>query len=507
MNNTKDGTGKTKKRTEGSSSLAIGRRAFFSSVIILLILMMSAGILTRVIAPGAYERKVEGGREIVVPGSYERVDSEAPPVWRWATAPFEVLWGPDSLTINTIILLLLLIAGAFHILEAGGILHFVLDGIVHRFRSRRFLLMAMVIFFFMFAASVLGIYEGMVPMVVIIVPLAHLLGWDSLTGLGMSLLAMAFGFSAAVTNPFTIGVAQGIAGLPLFSGAWLRIIFFLVVYLAVFLFVRAHALRVERDPRLSPVYEADLEFKSAEAACTEQADFSAETGGGTEGELAAKMRRAVLWVSVWIAVAVLTVLIGSRIEAISFLSFPLMGLLFFVAGLGGGLLSGAKLRELTSTFLRGTLSILPAVLLIMMAMSVKHIITSGGIMDTILYRAGEAIKGAGPFTAALLIYLLTMFLNFFVPSASAKAFLMMPILSPLADIVGITRQTAVLAFDFGDGFSNMLYPSNALLLIALGFTVVSYPRWLKWTLPIQCLMAVVTVLFLFIAVNITYGPF
>ncbi len=171
------------------------------------------------------------------------------------------------------------------------------------------------------------------------------------------------------------------------------------------------------------------------------------------------------------------------------------------------MLSGAKLRELTSTFLRGTLSILPAVLLIMMAMSVKHIITSGGIMDTILYRAGEAIKGAGPFTAALLIYLLTMFLNFFVPSASAKAFLMMPILSPLADIVGITRQTAVLAFDFGDGFSNMLYPSNALLLIALGFTVVSYPRWLKWTLPIQCLMAVVTVLFLFIAVNIAYGPF
>ncbi len=497
MNSEKSAAARIEGKKDGSSSLAIGKRAFFSSVIILLILMMSAGILTRVIAPGSYERRVEGGREIVVPGSYERIDVEAPAVWRWATAPFEVLWGPDSLTINTIILLLLLIAGAFHILEAGGILRFVLDGIVHRFHSRRFLLMALVIFFFMFAASVLGIYEGMVPMVVIIVPLAHLLGWDSLTGLGMSLLAMAFGFSAAVTNPFTIGVAQRIAGLPLFSGAWLRILFFLVVYLAVFLFVRAHALRVERDPRLSPVYEEDLKIKEGETVSVEP----------KAQESSVKMRRAVLWVSVWIAVAVLTVLIGSRFEALSFLSFPLMGLLFFVAGLGGGLLSGSSLREVSATFLRGTLSILPAVLLIMMAMSVKHIITAGGIMDTILYRAGEAIRGTGPFAAALLIYLLTMFLNFFVPSASAKAFLMMPILSPLADIVGITRQTAVLAFDFGDGFSNMLYPSNALLLIALGFTVVSYPQWLKWTLPIQGVMAAVTVLFLFIAVTIGYGPF
>ena len=97
--------------------------------------------------------------------------------------------------------------------------------------------------------------------------------------------------------------------------------------------------------------------------------------------------------------------------------------------------------------------------------------------------------------------------HFFVTSASAKAFLMMPILAPLADLVGLTRQTVVLAFDFGDGFSNMIYPSNALLLIALGFTVVSYPKWLKWTLPIQGIMLSLTVLFLMIAVSIGFGPF
>jgi uncharacterized ion transporter superfamily protein YfcC len=381
-------------------------------------------------------------------------------------------------------------------------------------------------FFFMFAASVLGIYEGMVPMVVIVVPLAHILGWDSLTGLGMSLLAMAFGFSAAVTNPFTIGVAQKIAGLPLFSGAWLRVIFFICVYAVLYFFVRAHAKKVERKPQLSPVYEEDREVKELYLGSgPEETEETYEMGmygsgggagsGGVRGEGAGgdrhgyrqRMRRAGMWVVGWIGFAIAFVLVSSRFEAIAFLSFPAMGLLFFVAGVGGGLVAGMSGKEVARTFGKGTLSILPAILLILMAMSVKHIIAGGGIMDTILHRASGIIRGTDPFAAALLIYLLTMVLNFFVASASAKAFLMMPILAPLADLVGITRQTAVLAFDFGDGFSNMLYPSNALLLIALGFTVVSYPKWIRWTLPVQGIILGLIALFLFIAVRIGFGPF
>ena len=480
------------------SSLQIGKKAFFSAIIILLCLMVFAGILTQLVPSGQYERSMVDGREMVVPGSYTPVEVAPPPVWRWFTAPFEVLWGADSLTINTIILLLVLISGAFHILETGGIMQSILRVLVERFKHRKYLLMAIIIFFFMFSAAVLGIYEGMVPMVVIVVPLAYALGWDSLTGLGMSLLAMAFGFSAAVTNPFTIGVAQGIAGLPLFSGAWLRILFFITVYVLVFLFVRRHAMKVERRPEASLVYSEDLEVR-------ENYSIAAHEGAGTlEG---AQLRKSIWWVMSWIGLAIAFVLVSSQIEAISFLAFPVMGLLFFIAGIGGGFFAGLSAREIVIVFLKGTLSILPAVLLIMMAMSVKHIISLGGIMDTILFHASEQIRGTGPYVAALLIYLLTMILNFFVASASAKAFLMMPILAPLADLVGLTRQTVVLAFDFGDGFSNMIYPSNALLLIALGFTVVSYPKWLRWTLPIQGIVLGVTVLFLMIAVSIGFGPF
>jgi uncharacterized ion transporter superfamily protein YfcC len=153
------------------------------------------------------------------------------------------------------------------------------------------------------------------------------------------------------------------------------------------------------------------------------------------------------------------------------------------------------------------LNILPGVLLVLLAYSVKHIITTGMIMDTILYRAAELIRRSPPMTAAFLVYATTLVMNFFIGSASAKAFLLMPLLTPLADLVGITRQTAVLAFDFGDGFSNMVFPTNALLLIALSFTVVSYTKWMRWTWKLQVVILALCSLFLVFAVKTGFGPF
>jgi uncharacterized ion transporter superfamily protein YfcC len=129
------------------------------------------------------------------------------------------------------------------------------------------------------------------------------------------------------------------------------------------------------------------------------------------------------------------------------------------------------------------------------------------IMDTILSHAARLISQSPPLAAAFLVYATTLVMNFFIGSASAKAFLMMPLLTPLADLVGITRQTAVLAFDFGDGFSNMLFPTNALLLIALSFSVVSYTKWIRWTWKLQLVILVITSIFLAVAVKIRFGPF
>jgi uncharacterized ion transporter superfamily protein YfcC len=155
----------------------------------------------------------------------------------------------------------------------------------------------------------------------------------------------------------------------------------------------------------------------------------------------------------------------------------------------------------------GFLGIAPAIPLLMMAASVKHIITSGGILDTVLHYANNGLAGTSPFAAALMIYGLTLVLELFITSGSAKAFLLIPILMPLADLVGVTRQVAVSAYTFGDGFSNMVYPTNAALLITLSLTVIPYPKWLRWVLGLWVWIIPATVIFLAIAVATNYGPF
>ena len=483
---------------EEQYSIKVGKKAFLLAFSIILALMVVSGVLTRVVEPGRYSRTVVDGRQVVTAGSYVRVPAPDYPVWRWATAPVEVLFAPGNVAVITIILFLVFVGGAFTILEQGKILEQGLALLVRTLGSRRYLLMAILIFLFMAVAALLGIYESMVPLIVFIVPLAHLLGWDSMVGLGMSLLPLAFGFSAAITNPFTIGVAQTIAELPLFSGAWLRAIIFAVTYCVVLLFVRSYARRLDADPTRSLVYEEDAPLR---------ARYRAESAPAATGELQPSMRRALVWFAVSMGIAVVFVLVTSRNPVLSDVAFPLMALLLFVGGVGSGVLAGMSAGRIARTFARGVVNIAPGIVLILMSMSVKHIVESGGIMDTILYRASISIAGRPPLAAAFMVYAVTLVMNFFVGSASAKAFLMMPILTPLADLVGITRQTAVLAFGFGDGFSNMLYPSNALLIIALGFTIVSYPRWLRWTLALQGIMFVISMAFLAFAALTGFGPF
>ena len=480
------------------TALRVGKRAFILAFFILLALMILSGILTRVIHPGSYDRVVSHGIERVVAGSYHQEARPAYPIWRWFTAPVEVLFAPGNVTAITIIVFLLFVGGAFTILERGGLLESLLTMIVRRFSAHKYLVLCLVALIFMVLASVLGVYESLVPLIILIVPLAHRFGWDSMTGLGMSLLPLAFGFSAAITNPFTIGVAQSIAGLPLFSGAWLRVIFFVIIYTLVVLFVIRHARRVEADPERSPVYEEDEPLRARASEVDKELDSH---------RMSAKVRRGIIWFGACVSVALAFTLITSRSSSLSDVAFPLMALLFLIGGIGGGLFGGMGAKRVFSSLGSGAVNMLPAVLLILMALSVKHIVDEGHITDTILHSISASIATAPRFLAAFLVYLFTLVMNFFIGSASAKAFLMMPILAPLADLVHITRQTTVLAFDFGDGFSNMIFPTNALLIIALGLTVVSYPKWLKWTIGLQAIVFVITLLFLFFAVAIRFGPF
>ena len=478
--------------------MKIGKNAFLGAAGIILVLMIVSGALTLILPSGQYERVEVAGRTMIEAESFREVAKPDYPVWRWFTAPVEVLGAPGNIAVITIILFIVFVSGSIAILEGAGVMKDLVSRLVKHFRQKKYLLMAIMIFMFMFLSSFLGIYEGLVPMIIFIVPLAHSLGWDSLTGLGISLLPLAFGFAAAVTNPFTVAVAQGIAELPLFSGSWLRIIFFLVVYIILYFFVSRYARKVDSRPESSLVYKEDLEIKAMHNINESPEAFEAAHPG---------MKKALIWFGICMGTAITFVILTSVIPAISDLSFPLMGLMFLIGGIGAGLFAGMGGRKIIRSFINGMIGMIPGIILILMAYSVKHIIDKGMITDTILFAAAGWIESAPGWGPAFLIYLITLIMNFFIGSASAKAFLMMPILTPLSDLVGITRQTAVLAFDFGDGFSNMLFPSNALLLIALGFTVVSYPRWFRWTFPLQIVMLAVTSVFLVFAVLIGFGPF
>ena len=323
------------------------------------------------------------------------------------------------------------------------------------------------------------------------------LGWDSLTGLGMSILATNMGFSAAVTNPFTIGVAQKLAGLPLFSGAWLRILIFLAIYAVLGVFLVTYARKIEREPQASSVYAQD------------QAERR-KYGSLGVGQLAAGsgyLGRAMAWFGACVVLILCVLLGGPLAPALSDYSLPLVGILFLVGGLGAGFLSGTGRGDVLRAAGQGISGTLPAIPLILMAASIKYIVAAGGIMDTILHSASLRFAGASPLASVLMMYVLALVIEFFVASGSAKAFLLIPILMPLGDLVGVTRQAGVTAYCFGDGFSNLAYPTNPVLLICLGLTAVGYSAWLKWTAKLWAGVLVVTVIFLAVAVAIGYGPF
>ncbi len=475
--------------------IRISKKAFLTSFFVLLGLMIAAGLLTVAIPSGRYDR-IEGefGPE-PVPGSYMVVEKPDYPVWRWFTAPVEVLGSEDGLQAIVIIAFIMIVGGAFAVLQAAGVLKAAIGSMARRFASQKYLLLALVSLFFMSIGSFMGIFEEVIPMVPVAIALSVSLGWDVMTGLGMSILATGFGFSAAVANPFSIGTAQRLACLPLFSGSLFRILVFVVVY-ALFLFwLYRTARRAERNAPGGAIIEGRVQASDSDAG----------PGEVSAAPLAAHPGRGAVFFGVSMVVLIAVVMTVSLTGTFAEYSMPIIAVLFLIAGFGSGLAAGLQFKRCLSAFGSGVVSILPGVVLILMAMGVKHIIVSGMVMDSILAAAARTVAGSSGYAAAALVYLFTLIMNFFIGSATAKAFLLMPILVPLADLTGLTRQIVVQAFAFGDGFSNMLYPTNAVLLISLGIAGISWPTWFKRTWPLQVATLIVTMGLLMLAVATGYS--
>ena len=482
------------------ASLKIGKRTFMVAFVILLLLMITVGILTRVIPTGSYERITIDGQENLLEDSYHLTDIAKLPVYRWFTAPFEVLGSSDGAVVIVIIFFLLAVSMAFSLLEKSDIMSLFITKAVHKFGGMKYLLMAILIFFFMLTGAVLGTFEENIALVPLIIALAYCLGWDSLVGLGMSMLASCFGFTAAITNPFSIAITQKLAGVPLYSGSGYRIIIFCIYYSVLFFFLYRYARKIEKNPEKSKVYGEDAALREK---YRDTGGLEAMLSQKTPADYARLKKASIAFGMFLISMLVLFVL-ASFVSILSDLMLPILGILLLAGGIVASGIAGIAWKRRIRIIGSAAVGIAPGIVLILMAMSVKFIISNGGIMDTILYHTAETIKSTSPYAAILLIYALILLLELFVGSSSAKAFLVMPLIAPLSGLVGLSKQVSVLAFSFGDGFSNMIYPTNPVLLICLGLTVVSYTKWMRWTLKLQLVALALAGAFLLIGVAVNY---
>ena len=397
------GRNKEKQKMEASV------KSFITAIVVIFVMMILTYALT-----------------FMIPGGYI-------PFWKWILSPILVLFAEDAGSLIAIIALLVVLGGVFNSLDKFGILRLLLDKVTMKFGKSRRVLLAVIPLFFMGLGSAAGSFEECVPLVPVVVALAIRLGWDALTGLGMSILAAGCGFAAGVCNPFTVGVAQELAGLSMFSGLWYRAVAFVLIYILLMVFLMVHVKKIEK-----PMDEKLLE----------------DMGNGSVRQIAHS--------------------------------------------------SGSRLWKLAITFKDGVMSVLPGVLLILMANSIRFTLLEGNILDVILQGAVSMASEMSRWGVILFIYGLVLFLNFFIPSGSAKAFLLMPLIVPPAEAFGISAQLCVMAFAFGDGFSNVFYPTNPVLLISIGLANVSYGTWVKWSAKFQLVNLILTSALLLIGLSIGY---
>ena len=462
-----------------NKGLNIGLRSFLMAIAVIFLLMVAAYGLTFLIPGGSYARTTDPNGNVIIDtaAGFTYVDGGIS-FWKWLLSPVLILGAAGSGTLIAVIVFLLVIGGVFTCLDRCGLMKYMLHKTSSRFSTVRYRLMAVVALIFMAMGTMIGSFEECVPLVPIVVALAVELGWDALTGMGMSLLAAGCGFAAGVCNPFTVGVAQQLSGLPMFSGAWLRMISFLLIYLLLYGFLYVHARKIERP--VETVLSTDA-FGD---------DYRMDRG-----------LRAFAWI---LGAGIAVILCSGFITALQDYTMIIVAVMFLAAGIVSACLCGMRAKELGRNFLDGVVSIFPAVLMILMASSIRYTLEEARILDTILYESVALARELPRWTVILFIYFVVLVMNFFIPSGSAKAFMLIPLIVPMAQVFGLSAQLCVVAFAFGDGFSNVFYPTNPALLIALGLADTSYGDWFRWSGRFQLLNLLLTSLILMAGLAVGY---
>jgi len=439
-------------------------------------LTLIAAVATWFVPGGAFEREtvLRNGveTEIVVSGSYH-TEPANPQVLEVFTAPIK-----GALRLAQIIFFIFMVGGSFYVLNETQAIAAGIHRLVKALRGREFLAIPTVMTVFSLFGATFGMCEEAIPFVLIFVPLALALGYDSLVGVSLSFLAAGVGFAGAFLNPFTVQIAQGIAGVQPVSGWQYRLIVWVVATSATIAWVMIYAARVKADPTRSPMYELDRLRR--EEALAERQELTELT----------PRRAACLGI---LLTGVVLMVIG--VVVFKWYIIELSGL-FLAMGLAAGIVSGMDANTLAKTFVAGCRDMAGAALVVGFAGGIIEILEAGNIMDSILFGMSSVTSRLPTVVTAHVMYGMQLVVNFFIPSGSTQAALVMPIMAPLAKLSGITPQTAVLAYQLGDGFTNMIIPTSGVTVGTLAMAKIPYEKWFRWNLPMQGMFILMSLAFL-----------
>lgn len=445
-------------------------------------------IATYFIPAGSYDKVLnDKGINVVDPSTFHVIESTPVSFMQYFTAIprgfVEASW---------VVALTLFVGCGFAVVQKIGIIPAGIEHLAKKYENKGVMIIPLLMFVFALTDAFIGTPELCVVYIPIILPLILRLGFDSITACAVALCGSAAGFSAALTNPFTIVIGQNISGLPLYSGWQFRICTFVVTWAVGVFYVMRYAKKVKNDPIASAVYHEDLEKRQKFIAQAQSYE------GGLK--LNARQRLAG-----YFSVAML----GIMLLGIILLKWdvPEMCAIFLFIGIGAGIIAKMNLDDICNQLVVGCQEMMIGALVIGFARGISVVMHDGQIIYTVVHGLASVLGNIPSSMTVIGIFVSVTLLNFLIPSGSGKAVVLFPILSPLADIVGITRQTAVIAYQFGDGFTNVIWPTNGTFMASLMLGGVPWPKWARFYLPLYALWTITSITFLLIAQSIRLGPF
>ncbi len=445
---------------------------------------LTAG-LTWIMPGGKYETTRVAGMTRVDPESFHFVDANPQGI-------ADILMAPLNGFVDAALIIgfVLIVGGCFYVLQHTEAIDAAILSLAKKHRSSRFLQLFLIPIFmtlFSIAGAVFGMSEEVIPFVMLFIPMALALGYDTVTGVAIPFIGAGTGFAAAYINPFTLGIAQGIAELPPLSGMGYRLVCWAAVTLTAIIFVMVYAGKIRRRPERSISFKLDNERKK-----DLKIDQLDQFGG-------IKKQHKLVLVLFGLALIILVVGVLSFQWYITEIS-ALFLLTAIVVGLAGRL----TIDKISESFIKGAGELVGTALVIALARGILVIARDGQIIDTLLFYLSGIVGELHPILSAQSMFLVQTLLNFFVPSGSGQAALTMPIMAPLSDLIGVTRQTAVLAFQFGDGFSNMIIPTSGVTMGVLALAGIPWEKWVRWILPLEGIFFLLALILLIFPVLFTW---